>query len=188
MPQRRPPIRKNKPENVGPAPLQQGGTPSEACTPAMKFIIHHWFVRPPGLYEEFATRRLEAALEEIRGEGWRDEIENLDYRRLQTAEGPLKLLSSPTAARSSTRAWPCSASSLKMAPPAISRLERSRSSEAARHLPEEAVDGRGSDTARNETIGFAADPWSRAASPDPRAARSCSPRLYTSNRAPPRRT
>ena len=34
--------------------------------------------RPPGLYEELVTRRFEAALEEIRGEGWRDEIENLD--------------------------------------------------------------------------------------------------------------
>ena len=34
--------------------------------------------RPPGLYEELVTRRLEAALDEIRGEGWRDEIENLD--------------------------------------------------------------------------------------------------------------
>lgn len=34
--------------------------------------------RPPGLYEELVTRRLETALEEIRGEGWKDEIENLD--------------------------------------------------------------------------------------------------------------
>jgi superfamily II DNA or RNA helicase/HKD family nuclease len=34
--------------------------------------------RPPGLYEELVTHRLEAALEEIRGEGWRDEIESLD--------------------------------------------------------------------------------------------------------------
>jgi hypothetical protein len=34
--------------------------------------------RPPGLYEELVTRRLEAALDEIRGEGWRDEINNLD--------------------------------------------------------------------------------------------------------------
>ncbi|MEE4271573.1 MAG: hypothetical protein V2I67_07865 [Thermoanaerobaculales bacterium] len=34
--------------------------------------------RPPGLYEELVTRRLEAALDEIRGEGWRDEIDNLD--------------------------------------------------------------------------------------------------------------
>ena len=34
--------------------------------------------RPPGLYEELVTRRLEAALEEIRGEGWKDEIESLD--------------------------------------------------------------------------------------------------------------
>ena len=34
--------------------------------------------RPPGLYEELVTRRLEAALEEIRGEGWRDEVANLD--------------------------------------------------------------------------------------------------------------
>ena len=35
-------------------------------------------MRPPGLYEELVTRRLEAALEGIRGEGWRDEIERLD--------------------------------------------------------------------------------------------------------------
>ena len=34
--------------------------------------------RPPGLYEELITRRLEAALEEIRGEGRRDEVEQLD--------------------------------------------------------------------------------------------------------------
>ena len=34
--------------------------------------------RPPGLYEELITRRLEAALEEIRGEGWREEIDDLD--------------------------------------------------------------------------------------------------------------
>ena len=34
--------------------------------------------RPPGLYEELVTRRLEAALEEIRGEGWRDEVATLD--------------------------------------------------------------------------------------------------------------
>ena len=32
----------------------------------------------PGLYEELVTRRLEAALEEIRGQGWRDEVANLD--------------------------------------------------------------------------------------------------------------
>ena len=38
-------------------------------------MTHH---RPPGLYEELVTRRLEAALDEIRGEGWRDEIESLD--------------------------------------------------------------------------------------------------------------
>jgi len=29
--------------------------------------------RPPRLYEELVTRRLEAALEEIHGEGWRHE-------------------------------------------------------------------------------------------------------------------
>jgi hypothetical protein len=34
--------------------------------------------RPPGFYEELITRRLEVALEEIRGEGWHDEITNLD--------------------------------------------------------------------------------------------------------------
>jgi hypothetical protein len=34
--------------------------------------------RPPGLNEELVTRRLEAALDEIRGEWWRDEIESLD--------------------------------------------------------------------------------------------------------------
>ena len=34
--------------------------------------------RPPGLYEELVTRRLEAALEEIRGQGWHREITNLD--------------------------------------------------------------------------------------------------------------
>ena len=34
--------------------------------------------RPPGHYEELVTRRLEAALDEIRGEGWKDEINNLD--------------------------------------------------------------------------------------------------------------
>ena len=33
---------------------------------------------PPRPYEELVTRRLEAALEEIRGEGWRAEITNLD--------------------------------------------------------------------------------------------------------------
>ena len=42
------------------------------------FKIHNWLVRPPGLYEELVTRRLEAALEEIRGEGWRDEVTKLD--------------------------------------------------------------------------------------------------------------
>jgi len=35
-------------------------------------------VRPPGLYEELVTRRLEAALDEIGGEGWMDEVTNLD--------------------------------------------------------------------------------------------------------------
>ena len=35
--------------------------------------------RPPGLYEELVTRRLEAALDEIRGQGWQDEITNLDF-------------------------------------------------------------------------------------------------------------
>jgi hypothetical protein len=34
--------------------------------------------RPPDLYEELVTRRLEAALEKIRSGGWRDEIESLD--------------------------------------------------------------------------------------------------------------
>ncbi len=34
--------------------------------------------RPPGLYEELITRRLEAVLEEVRGEGWREEVGNLD--------------------------------------------------------------------------------------------------------------
>jgi hypothetical protein len=34
--------------------------------------------RPPGLYEELVTRRLGAALDEIRGQGWRDEVEQLD--------------------------------------------------------------------------------------------------------------
>jgi hypothetical protein len=34
--------------------------------------------RPPGLYEELVTRRLEAALDEIRGEGWQDKITNLN--------------------------------------------------------------------------------------------------------------
>jgi len=34
--------------------------------------------RPPGLYEELITRRLEAALKEVRGEGWREEIDDLD--------------------------------------------------------------------------------------------------------------
>jgi hypothetical protein len=33
---------------------------------------------PPGLYEELITRPREAALEEIRGQGWQDEITNLD--------------------------------------------------------------------------------------------------------------
>jgi len=32
--------------------------------------------RPPGLYEELITRRLEAAFEEIRGKSWRDEEES----------------------------------------------------------------------------------------------------------------
>jgi len=61
---------KHEPEIVGPAPLRQGGALSEACPPAMKFIIHNWLVRPPGLNEEFVTRRLEAALDGIRGERW----------------------------------------------------------------------------------------------------------------------
>ena len=39
-PNRRPGY-KDEPKIVGPAPLQQGGTPSEACPPAMKFIIHN---------------------------------------------------------------------------------------------------------------------------------------------------
>jgi hypothetical protein len=34
--------------------------------------------RSPGLYEELVTRRLEAALDEICGEGWHREITNLD--------------------------------------------------------------------------------------------------------------
>ena len=33
-------------------------------------------IRPPGLYEELVTHRLDAALEEIRGESWRDEEES----------------------------------------------------------------------------------------------------------------
>ncbi len=43
---------------------------------------HH----PPGLYESLLTRRLEAALEEIRARGWRDAIEGLD-----AAEAPAAL-------------------------------------------------------------------------------------------------
>jgi len=35
-------------------------------------------IRPPGLYEELITRRLEAELERIREEGWRDDIGKLD--------------------------------------------------------------------------------------------------------------
>jgi hypothetical protein len=34
--------------------------------------------RPPGLYEELITRRLEAELEKIREGGWRDQITSLD--------------------------------------------------------------------------------------------------------------
>jgi len=34
--------------------------------------------RAPGLYEELITRRLEAELERIREEGWRDQIADLD--------------------------------------------------------------------------------------------------------------
>ena len=34
--------------------------------------------RPPGLYEELVTRRLEAVLAEVRSEGWREEVGNLD--------------------------------------------------------------------------------------------------------------
>ncbi len=34
--------------------------------------------RPPGLYEELITRQLQAALDEARTTGWRDEIEGLD--------------------------------------------------------------------------------------------------------------
>jgi len=39
--------------------------------------------RPPCLYEELVTRRLEAALEEIRGAGWRDEEESRAGRNWQ---------------------------------------------------------------------------------------------------------
>ena len=49
-------------------------TQGARCTPAARARPP----RPPGLYEELVTRRLEAALEEIRGEGWRDEVANLD--------------------------------------------------------------------------------------------------------------
>jgi hypothetical protein len=35
-------------------------------------------IRPPGLYEELITRRLEAELERVREEGWRDDIGKLD--------------------------------------------------------------------------------------------------------------
>jgi hypothetical protein len=38
---------------------------------------------PAGLDENLVTRRLEVALEEIRGEGWRDEITNLDPAKTQ---------------------------------------------------------------------------------------------------------
>lgn len=60
----RPPSPKDEPEIVGPA-----------SPPASHALKPH---RPPGLYEELVTRRLDAALEEIRGAGWRDEITNLD--------------------------------------------------------------------------------------------------------------
>ncbi len=36
-----PPSPKDEPKIVGPAPLQQGGAPSEACPPAMKFKIQN---------------------------------------------------------------------------------------------------------------------------------------------------
>ena len=55
---------KDNPEIVGPAPPPASPAPKQR--------------RPPGLYEELVTRRLEAALEEIRGEGWRDEVASLD--------------------------------------------------------------------------------------------------------------
>jgi len=61
MPPNRP---KDPPKIVGPAPPPAPRTSKPA--------------RPPGLYEELITRRLEAALSEIRGQGWRDEIEQLD--------------------------------------------------------------------------------------------------------------
>ena len=64
MPPHRPPGPKDELKIVGPA--------SPPASRASKQV------RPPGLYEELITRRLEAALEEIRGEGWRDEITNLD--------------------------------------------------------------------------------------------------------------
>lgn len=34
--------------------------------------------RPPGLYEELITRQLQNALDEARGKGWRDQVEQLD--------------------------------------------------------------------------------------------------------------
>ncbi len=49
---------------MGPAPSPASRAPKQ--------------VRPPGLYEELITRRLEAALDEIRGQGWQDEITSLD--------------------------------------------------------------------------------------------------------------
>ncbi len=64
MPPTRPPNPKDDPAIVGPAP-----------PPASRASKQ---VRPPGLYEELVTRRLEAALEEIRGQGWQDEVEQLD--------------------------------------------------------------------------------------------------------------
>ena len=67
MPQRRPPGPKDESKIAGPAP------------PPASYAFKS--VRPPGVYEELITRRLEAALEEIRGQGWRDEVANLDPAR-----------------------------------------------------------------------------------------------------------
>ena len=50
------------------------GTPS-FCNQSKEPLSPH---RPPGLSEELVTPRLEAALDEIRGDGWRDEIDSLD--------------------------------------------------------------------------------------------------------------
>jgi hypothetical protein len=52
--------------------------------------------RPPGLYEEPVTCRFEAALEEVRGEGWREQIADfIAFLRTDGFEITLRVAISP---------------------------------------------------------------------------------------------